>query len=187
MAEEVKIVLDEVKDGMESVVNFLNKEFQKLRAGKASPEMLESVKVECYGTLMPISQVANVNAPDAKQIIVQPWDKNMLAPLEKAIMQANLGFNPANNGEVLRIQVPALTEERRKDIVKKARQEAEQARVSIRSVRKNANDMAKELKNEGVPEDDIKKLEEKIQEFTTEYTKKVDKLLETKEAEIMTV
>lgn len=187
MAEEIKIVLDETKDGMESVINFLNKEFQKLRAGKASPDLLDVVRVDCYGTMMPINQVANVNAPDAKQIIVQPWDKSMLVPIEKAIAYANLGFNPVNNGEVLRIQVPALTEERRKEIVKKARQEAEQARVSIRSVRKNANDMSKDLKNEGVPEDDLKKLEEKIQELTTDYTKKVDKLLEAKEAEIMTV
>lgn len=187
MSEVVQIVLDDAKEGMESVINFLSREFQKLRAGKAAPEMLDGVKVDCYGSMMPINQVANVTAPDAKQIIVQPWDKSMLAPLEKAIMQANLGFNPANNGEVLRIQVPSLTEERRKDIVKKARQEAEQARVSIRSARKTANDMSKELKNDGVPEDDLKRLEEKVQEMTTEYTKKIDKLLEVKEAEIMTV
>ena len=187
MSEEVTIVLNDTKDGMEAVINFLNKEFQKLRAGKATPEMLDAVRVDCYGSMMPIAQVANVNAPDAKQLIVQPWDKSMLIPIEKAIIYANLGFNPVNNGEVLRIQVPSLTEERRKDIVKKARQDAEQARVSIRSVRKNANDMGKELKNDGVSEDDIKKLEEKVQELTTEYTKKVDKILEVKEAEIMTV
>ncbi|MDD4141669.1 MAG: ribosome recycling factor [Bacteroidales bacterium] len=187
MSEEVTMVIDDAKDGMESVVAFLVKEYQKLRAGKASPEMLDSLKVECYGAMMPINQVANINSPDPKQIIVQPWDKSMLAPLEKAIRNANLGFNPVNNGEVLRILVPALTEERRKEIVKKARQDAEQAKVSIRSVRKTANDMSKDLKSSGVSEDEIKKMEDKIQELTTDFTKKIDKILEVKEAEIMTV
>jgi len=181
------MVMEETTERMEAVVTFLTKEFQKLRAGKASPDMLSGVKVECYGTIMPINQVANVNAPDAKQIIVQPWDKNMLSPLEKAIRNANLGFNPINNGEVLRILVPALTEERRKDIVKKARQDEEQAKVSIRTVRKTANDMAKDLKDDGVSEDETKKLEDKIQERTTEYTKKIDAILEAKEAEVMTI
>ncbi|MDY0286784.1 MAG: ribosome recycling factor, partial [Bacteroidales bacterium] len=174
-------------EGMQNAIVFLEKELQKLRAGKASPDMLDGVKIDYYGALSPIHQVANVNTPDPKQIIVQPWDKNMLSLIEKAIMAANLGFNPVNNGEVLRILVPPLTEERRRDIVKKARQEAEQAKVSIRSVRKSAMDMAKDLKNEGLPEDDAKKLEEKIQEFTNEFTKKVDAILDTKEKDIMTV
>jgi ribosome recycling factor len=137
--------------------------------------------------MSPINQVANVNTPDPKQIIVQPWDKNMLPIIEKAIMAANLGFNPVNNGEVLRIIVPPLTEERRRDIVKKAKVEAENAKVSIRSVRKSAMDMAKDLKNEGLSEDDAKKLEEKIQEHTNDFSKKVDAILEAKEKDIMTV
>ncbi|MCK9168610.1 MAG: ribosome recycling factor [Bacteroidales bacterium] len=187
MTEDALMVLDETKEGMQNAIVFLEKELQKLRAGKASPDMLDGVKIDYYGALSPIHQVANVNTPDPKQIIVQPWDKNMLSIIEKAIMAANLGFNPVNNGEVLRILVPPLTEERRRDIVKKARQEAEQAKVSIRSVRKSAMDMAKDLKNEGLPEDDAKKLEEKIQEFTNEFTKKVDAILDTKEKDIMTV
>ncbi|HPE86327.1 MAG TPA: ribosome recycling factor [Bacteroidales bacterium] len=187
MTEDALMVLDETKEGMQNAIVFLEKELQKLRAGKASPDMLDGVKIDYYGALSPIHQVANVNTPDPKQIIVQPWDKNMLSLIEKAIMAANLGFNPVNNGEVLRILVPPLTEERRRDIVKKARQEAEQAKVSIRSVRKSAMDMAKDLKNEGLPEDDAKKLEEKIQEFTNEFTKKVDAILDTKEKDIMTV
>lgn len=187
MNEEVKMVVDDAKENMESVISFLNKEYHKLRAGKASPDMLESIKIECYGSMMPINQVANVNAPDAKQLIVQPWDKNNLSLLEKEIRNANLGFNPINNGEVLRIIVPALTEERRKDIVKQAKQIAEQSKVSVRSVRKTANDMAKTLKNDGVSEDEIKSLEDQIQELTDDYTKQIDEIYETKEKEIMTV
>ncbi|PID93626.1 MAG: ribosome recycling factor [Bacteroidetes bacterium] len=187
MTEDAKMVLDEAKEGMQNALTFLEKEYQKLRAGKATPDMLDGVKIDYYGTLSPINQVANVTTPDPKQIIVQPWDKNMLPVLEKAIMAANLGFNPVNNGEVLRIIVPPLTEERRKEIVKKAKQEAEQAKVSIRSVRKSAMDMTKELKNEGLPEDDAKKLEEKIQEHTNDFSKKVETTLEAKEKDIMTV
>lgn len=187
MTEDAQMVLDEAKEGMINTITFLEHEFHKLRAGKASPDMLEKVRVDYYGTPTPISQVANINTPDPKQIIVQPWEKNLLPIIEKAIMAANLGFNPVNNGEVLRIVVPPLTEQRRKEIVKKAKQEAEQAKVSIRSVRKNAMDMLKDLKSEGLPEDDVKKMEEKIQEYTNQYSKKADTTLETKETEIMTV
>ncbi len=187
MIEEIKMVLDETQENMESTLSFLQKEYQKLRAGKASPDMLSGIKIDCYGQTMPINQVANVNTPDAKQLIVQPWDKNNLPLLEKEIRNANLGFNPINNGEVLRIIVPALTEERRKDIAKQARQSAEQAKVSIRSARKTANDMAKDLKNSGVSEDEVKVLEDKVQELTDDYTKKVDEILDSKEKEIMTI
>ena len=187
MTEDAMMVLDEAKEGMQNAVAFLEKEFQKLRAGKATPDMLDGVKIDYYGSMSPISQVANINTPDPKQIIVQPWDKNMLPVIEKAIMAANLGFNPVNNGEVLPIILPPLTEERRRDIVKKAKQEAEQAKVSIRSVRKSAMDMTKDLKNEGLSEDEAKKMEEKIQEFTNDNTKKVDTVLEAKEKDIMTV
>jgi ribosome recycling factor len=187
MTEDAIMVLDETKEGMQNAIAFLEKEFQKLRAGKASPDMLNGVIIDYYGSMSPISQVANINTPDPKQIIVQPWDKSMLPVIEKAIMAANLGFNPANNGEVLRIIVPPLTEERRRDIVKKAKAEAEQAKVSIRSVRKSAMDMSKDLKNEGLSEDDIKKLEDKIQEFTNDFTKKIDTIIEAKEKDIMTV
>ena len=187
MTEDAQMVLDEAKEGMQNTITFLEHEFQKLRAGKASPDMLENVRVDYYGTPTPISQVANINTPDPKQIIVQPWEKNLLPTIEKAIMAANLGFNPINNGEVLRIIVPPLTEQRRKEIVKKAKQEAEQAKVSLRSVRKSAMDMLKDLKADGLPDDDIKKMEEKIQEYTNEYSKKTDAIFDTKEKEIMTV
>lgn len=187
MTEDAMMVLDEAKDGMQNAVAFLEKEYQKLRAGKATPDLLDGVMIDYYGSMSPISQVANINTPDPKQIIVQPWDKSMLPIIEKAIMAANLGFNPVNNGEVLRIAVPPLTEERRRDIVKKAKIEAENAKVSIRSVRKSAMDMTKDLKNEGLSEDDAKNLEEKIQTYTNDYTKKVDSVLETKEKDIMTV
>jgi len=187
MTEDAQMVLDETKEGMQNTIAFLEHEFQKLRAGKASPDMLENVRVDYYGTPTPIAQVANINTPDPKQIIVQPWEKNLLPIIEKAIMAANLGFNPVNNGEVLRILVPPLTEQRRKEIVKKAKQEAEQAKISIRSVRKNAMDMLKEMKTEGLSEDDVKKVEEKVQEYTNEYSKRADTILDTKEKEIMTV
>jgi ribosome recycling factor len=181
------MVLMETREGMDGAISHLEKEYQKLRAGKANPQMLESVKADYYGVPTPIDQMANVNTPDPKQIIVQPWDKNMLSVIEKAIMAANLGFNPQNDGEVLRILVPPLTEERRRDLVKRARNEAEQAKVSIRNIRKNSNTIAKKLKDDGVSEDDIKKLENDIQNLTNSFVSKVDTLLEAKEKDIMTI
>lgn len=187
MNEKINEIIEETKMGMEDVIDFFSKTLQKYHAGKATPDMLDGVKVDCYGSKMPINQVGNINIPDAKQIIVQPWDKSMLGPIEKAIQNANLGFNPINNGEVLRIIVPALTEERRKDMVKKIRQEAETAKVSIRSVRKTANNSSKDLKSNGVSEDEVKVLDTKIQDMTNDFTAKVDKMLAVKEEEIMTV
>lgn len=187
MTELSQMVLQETKDGMEAAIKHLEKEYQKLRAGKANPQMLEGVKADYYGVPTPVEQMANVNSPDPKQIIVQPWDKNMLPVLEKAIMAANLGFNPQNDGEVLRIVVPPLTEERRLDLVKKAKNEAEQSRVSIRNIRKSANNDAKKLKDEGVSEDEVKMLENSIQTLTNDYVKKIDELLDAKEKDIMTI
>ena len=172
---------------MENAILHLEKELQKFRAGKASPDMLDGIKIDYYGTISPLNQVANVSTPDPKQIIVQPWDKSLLGLIEKDILSANLGFNPVNNGEVLRIIVPALTEERRKNLVKQVKNEAENSKISIRNIRRSANDQGKKLKNEGTPEDDIKKLEDEIQELTNSFTGKVDKLLELKEKDIMTV
>lgn len=187
MNEFCQMVLMETKEGMEGAMSHLDKEYQKLRAGKANPQMLEGVKADYYGTATPIDQMANINTPDPKQIIVQPWDKSLLIVIEKAIMAANLGFNPQNDGEVLRILVPPLTEERRKDLVKRARNEAEQAKIAVRNIRKNANAMAKKLKDDGVSEDDIKRLETDVQNITNSYTTKVDALLEAKEKDIMTI
>lgn len=187
MNEEAQMCLDEAKEGMQSAISHLEKEFQKIRAGKASPQMLEGVKIDYYGSMTPIEQTANINTPDPRQIIVQPWDKSILGELEKAIRNANLGFNPKNEGEVLRISVPPLTEERRLEMVKKAKGEAENTRISIRNTRRTANDFAKSLEKDGLPEDESKKVQEKIQELTDEYIKKVDELLDAKEKDVMTV
>jgi ribosome recycling factor len=187
MTEETEFALEEAREAMQIALVHLEKEFQKIRAGKASPVMLEGVKIDYYGVMTPIEQTANISTPDARQIIVQPWDKTVIGLIEKAIMAANLGFNPKNEGEILRISVPPLTEERRRDLVKRAKSEAESARVSIRGVRRSANDTAKQLKKDGAPEDEVDKLESDIQKLTDDYITRVDKLLETKEKDIMTV
>jgi ribosome recycling factor len=187
MHEDAQFCLEETQEGMLLAVSHLEKEFQKIRTGKASPQMLDGIRIDYYGAMTPLDQLSNINTPDAKQIIVQPWDKSVLSLIEKAIMAANLGFNPKNEGEVLRIIVPPLTEERRKDLVKKAKTEAENARVAVRNIRRAANETAKKLEKDGVPEDDIKKLEHDIQETTNTYISKIDKALETKEKDIMTV
>jgi len=187
MTEETEFTLEEAREGMQLTVTHLEKEFQKIRAGKASPMMLEGVKIDYYGVMTPIEQTANISTPDARQIIVQPWDKSVLGLIEKAIMAANLGFNPKNEGEILRIIVPPLTEERRRDLVKKARMEAENAKISIRNIRRAANETAKNLKKDGTPEDEVTRLETEIQKITDEFISEVDKFLEAKEKDIMTV
>jgi ribosome recycling factor len=187
MVEECQFVYDVAKEGMIKAITHLEKEFQKIRAGKASPVMLEGVSIDYYGTNTPIHQTANITSPDPRQIIVQPWDKSVIGLIEKAIMAANLGFNPKNEGEVLRIIVPAVTEERRRDLVKQAKAEAENSKVGIRNIRRTANDEAKKLEKEGVSEDDVKKLQEDIQKLTTDYIDKVDKVTDAKEKDIMTI
>ncbi len=187
MTEESEFVLAEATEAMENAIAHLEREFQKIRAGKASPDMLDDVKIDYYGVMTPLNQAANINTPDARLIVVQPFDKNMLPVMEKAIMAANLGFNPRNDGEVLRIQVPALTEERRKMLVKQAKNEAENSKVAIRNIRRSANDDAKTLKKDGIPEDEVKKLEEEIQKLTDKFIKKVDELFEAKEKDMMAV
>jgi ribosome recycling factor len=149
--------------------------------------MLDGIKVDYYGNPTPIEQVANVNTPDAHQIVIQPWERNMLPVIEKAILAANIGVTPQNNGEFIRLVIPAPTEERRKELVKKAKQDAEQAKVAIRNIRRTANDDAKKLKDDGVEEDAVKKLEADIQKATDEAISKVDKIMDAKEKEIMTV
>lgn len=187
MHEEIEFTIEEAREGMQLTIQHLEKEFQKLRAGKASTQMLEGVKIDYYGVMTPIEQTANISTPDARQIIVQPWDKSVLGLIDKAIQAANLGFNPKNEGEILRIMVPPLTEERRRDLVKKAKNEAENARIGIRNIRRAANESAKKLKKEGVPEDEVEKLETTIQKITDDFIIKVDKILEIKEKDIMTV
>ena len=187
MEEELEFIFESVKEAMTSAIKHLEKKLLNIRAGKANTSMLGSVVVEYYGSLTPLTQVANVNTPDGRTIVVQPWEKKLLVDIEKAIMNANLGFNPMNNGENIIINVPALTEERRIDLVRKAKSEGEHAKVSIRSQRKDANDMVKYLKDEGLSEDGIKESEENIQKLTDYFTKKVDELIAVKEADIMKV
>ena len=187
MTEEINFIIDSAKESMEGSIAHLEKEFLNIRAGKASPQMLGGVFVDYYGSQTPLSQVANINAPDARTLTVTPWEKNMLQPIEKAIMIANLGLNPMNNGENIIINIPALTEERRRDLVKQAKAEAEDAKIGIRNARKDANtDIKKEEKN-GTSEDICKKAEEDIQKLTDAYIKKIDDHLAIKEAEIMKV
>ncbi len=187
MNEELQFTLEEAREGMNNALEHLNREFQKIRAGKASPSMLDGIKIDYYGAITPLNQAANINTPDPRQIIVQPWDKSIISEIEKAIQAANLGFNPKNEGEVLRISVPQPTEERRKELVKKAKSESENSKVSIRNIRRSANETAKQLKNEGTPEDEIKKLEEEIQKLTDKFIEEIDKIMDAKEKDIMTV
>lgn len=187
MDEEVQFCLDEAKESMQNAMVHLEREFQKIRAGKASPQMLDGVMVNYYGVPTPIAQTANINTPDPRQIIVQPWDKTILHDIEKAILAANLGFNPSNEGEVLRIQVPAITEQRRLELVKQAKAEAEKSKISIRNSRRSANEYVKQLEKDGLPEDEAKKTQDKVQDLTNEYIDKIDKLFETKENDIMKV
>ncbi|MGV8092878.1 MAG: ribosome recycling factor [Mangrovibacterium sp.] len=187
MEEEVELILELCKEKMESATEHLEKELIHVRAGKASIRMLDSVHVDYYGSMTPLNQVSNISTPDARTIAVQPWEKNMIAPIEKAILNANLGFNPENNGEIIRVNVPPLTEERRRSLSKQVSQLGENAKVSIRTARKDANETLKKLLKSGLGEDLEKDAEEQVQELTTSYSKKVDKMLEVKNQEIFTI
>lgn len=187
MNEEVKMYMDEAKEQMQSALVHLENELSKLRAGKANPKILNDVLVDYYGTPTPLSQVANITVPDPRTIAIQPWEKQMIAPIEKAIMNANLGFNPDNNGELVRINVPPLTEERRKDLVKQSRSVGENAKVSIRNARRDAIDEFKKMVKNGLPEDASKDAEDAVQKMTDTYSKKVDEMLLVKEKDIMTI
>lgn len=184
MDEEIDFILDAAKESMDSALTHLEKEFLNIRAGKASPAMLGSVFVDYYGAMTPLNQVANVNTPDARTITVQPWERAMLQPIEKAIMIANIGFNPMNNGDIIIISVPPLTEERRRDLVKQAKIATDDAKVSIRAARQDAN---KDVKKLDASEDIKKNTEVDIQELTDLYIKKADELFVAKEKEILTI
>lgn len=181
---DAKSMIAPSEDLMKKAVDHLDHELTKIRAGRANPAMLEGVRVEAYGSHMPLNQVANVNTPDARTIMVQPWDKKMIEAIEKAIQAANLGFNPSNNGETVIISVPMLTEERRKDLVKAAHKEGEHARVSIRGARQKAMEAIKAAK---MPEDFAKDASDQVEKMTAGYNKKVDGLIEAKEKDIMKV
>lgn len=183
--EELDLIVDMTKEEMQNALNHLEKEFVKLRAGKASPGMLSSVRFDYYGNSTPLNQAANIGAPDARTLTVQPWEKNLIPEIEKAIINANLGFAPSNNGEMVIINIPPVTEERRKELAKIAKAETENAKVSIRNARKDANNNIK--KSDDVSEDMQKGYEERIQGLTDKYVKQADELLAAKEKEIMTV
>jgi len=182
--DEVEFILEETKEGMENAISHLKKQLSNIRAGKASPNMLGSVMVEYYGSQTPLQQVANVNTPDARTLSIQPFEKSLIQEIERGIMHANLGFNPMNNGDSVIINVPPLTEERRKQLTKQAKAEAEDAKVGVRNDRKQAN---QELKKLDISEDLLKSSENEVQELTNAYIERIDKILATKETEIMTV
>lgn len=172
---------------MRKALDHLEAELMKIRAGRANPAMLDSIRVDYYGSQVPLSQVCNINTPDGRTISIQPWEKKMIEPIEKAIIAANLGFNPSNNGESIMINVPMLTEDRRKDLVKNAHKEGENARISIRGGRHKALDAIKKMQKDGLAEDLAKSAEAEVEKLTGVYNKKVDVLLEAKEADIMKV
>ncbi len=187
MSEELDFIKAETEEAMKKSMSHLEDELLKIRAGKATPNMLDGVMVEYYGSMTPLSRVANVNTPDAKTLRIQPWEKGLLDAIGKAITYANLGLNPQNNGEVVIIAVPPLTEERRRDLVKKARAEAEHAKVGIRNARKEANDEIKKLQKDGLSEDLAKDAEAEIQKLTDNYNQKADGEVDRKEKDIMTI
>jgi ribosome recycling factor len=187
MSELIKKQVNDAKALMDKAIAHADNELNKIRAGKASPSMLDDVMVDYYGSPTPLSQVSSVNTPDARTIVVQPWEKSLLVAIEKAIKEANLGVNPQNDGVIIRINVPPLTEERRRELAKKAKGEAEAGKIAIRNIRKDANEKIKKLKTEGVSEDEIKVGEAEVQKLTDAYIVKVDQLSDAKEKDIMTV
>lgn len=187
MNDEVDLLLEDAQEQMEKAIGHLEHGLIRIRAGRATVEMLDGITVDYYGSATPLAQVANVGVPDGRTISIQPWEKPMIAPIERAILEANLGFNPQNNGEIIRINVPILTEDRRKDLVKSAKAEGEHAKVSLRSTRRDVNDELKKMQKDGLSEDMEKTSEEAVQKLTDDYSRKIDVLIEAKESDIMTI
>jgi ribosome recycling factor len=183
--EEIELYLDEARDLMTRAINHCSHELTKIRAGKANPSMLEGIQVSYYGAMSPLQQISSITSPDARTLFVKPWEKSMISEIERSIMNANLGLNPQNDGQQVIINIPMLTEERRKQLVKQVGQECEHGRVSVRSIRKETNESLKKIK--GAAEDDVKTAEETVQKMTDEHIGKIDALMKKKEAEIMTV
>jgi ribosome recycling factor len=187
MNELIKKQLDDAKAQMEKAIEFCDNELIKIRAGKAMPTMLDGIFVDYYGTPTALNQIGTVNTPDARTLVVQPWEKTMLISIERAIMEANIGLNPQNDGIVIRLNVPPLTEERRKDLVKKVKEEAEKGRIAVRNIRKDANEKIKRSKSEGISDDEIKTGEAEVQKLTDSFIVRIDRLMEAKEKDVMTV
>lgn len=187
MEEEIQLHLDEAKDLMKKAVDHTSHELTKIRAGKAMPNMLDGIMVEYYGTPTPIQQVASINTPDARTIVIKPFERKLINEIQRAITNSDLGLAPQNDGEVVRLSIPPLTEERRQSLVKKVKHEIEQGKISVRNIRKDTNNAIGKLKNEGISEDSIKRGEDQVQALTNQYTEKIDELYAKKEKEIMTV
>jgi ribosome recycling factor len=185
--EEIQMYLDEAKEMMEKSIKHLGQELGKIRAGKASPSMLDGVMVDYYGVPTPINQAATVNTTDARTLVIRPFEKKILGDVERAIINSGLGLNPQNDGEIIRIVIPALTEERRRDLMKQVKQEVEGGKVAIRNIRKDINEGLRKLLKEGASEDDVKRAEEKVQQLTDAYVHKADESTAAKEKEIMTI
>ncbi len=184
---DVKTVLDETRNQMQKALEHFEFELSKIRAGKASAGMLDGLVVEAYGTKSPLSQVGNISTPDARTISIQPWDPSILQAIEKAILAANIGLTPQNDGKIIRLNIPPLTEERRKELVKQTKHEAENCRISLRNFRRDSLEKIKKFQKDGLAEDVAKNTESTVQNIINEYNSKVDKHLELKEKEIMTV
>jgi len=187
MEEEIKMMLDEMDESMDKAIDHLQKELQKIRAGKATPSMLQGVTVMAYGAQVPLNQVANITTPDARTLAIQPFDKSVIQEIERGILASNIGLTPQNDGDFIRLNIPPLTEERRKNLVKQSHSEAEHAKISLRHARKEAIDFAKELKKDGLSEDRERSIEEEIQKTINDYTKKIEKILAAKEKDIMSI
>ncbi len=187
MNDLIKKQLEDAKATMEKSVIHCESELTKIRAGKASAGMLDGIMVDYYGNPTPLAQVGSINTPDARTLIIQPWEKQMLVPIERAIMEANIGINPQNDGSIIRLVVPPLTEERRKELVKKSKEEAERGKITVRNIRKDANEKIKRLKGESISDDEIKVGEAEVQKITDAFIVKIDKLAEAKEKDIMTI
>lgn len=185
--EEIQLFLDEAKEMMQKAVDHTASELVKIRAGKAMPNLLDGIMVSYYGAPTPLQQVSSVTTPDARTLTIKPWERNLISEIEKAIINSDLGLAPQNNGEIIILTIPPITEERRKLLVKQAKQECENGKVSIRSVRKDTNESLRKLQKDGASEDEVKRAEDIVQKFTDQYTAKVDELLTKKEQEIMTV
>jgi len=185
--EEIELYLEEADELMEKAIHHVNFAFGKIRAGKATPGMLDGIMVEYYGNQTPLNQVSSINTPDARSIIIKPWEKNIIPEIEKAIINSDIGLNPQNDGEFIRLNVPPLSEERRLQLVKQAKHEAEQGRVSVRNIRKDTNDHLRKLIKEHVSEDAVKNAEIDVQKLTDKYIEKIEELLGNKEKDIMTV
>jgi ribosome recycling factor len=187
MNEELELYLEDANEKMQSTIDHLDKVLSKIRAGRANPAILDGLMIDYYGTPTPLSRISTINTPDARTIRIQPFERNMVAVIDKAVLTSNLGFNPTNNGEVVIINVPPLTEERRRDLVKQAKNEGENAKISIRNIRRDINEEVKKLQKQGVSEDLVKDSEENIQKLTTKFIAKIDEQIAQKEKDILTI